>query len=173
MTVEIPHSLRLERHELWQTAASPFIIPTQWQSMYKKCPKCGGNAPNTCDDVWPQNWWEDDMLALMYQGHIPPSQRTAPWDEYYAGCRVESVPAVTAQPILHVNTQYYGYQAQQPITPPNTPGVSRHAPYHPNPRPTTPVSPTLQYSRQGRLGTMPFDNPYGITAQMIDLSTFP
>jgi len=166
MATAILHTLPVAPHQLWQTAASPFIIPNQWQMMYQRCPRCGGSAPNVCDAVWPENWWEDDMMGLMYQGHIPPSQRTAPWDGYYAKSRVTYMPSQPVTTALRIDTSMYSYPQvqyvqvdQRPITPPNTPGMQRHSPYyasHMAPRPTTPTSPTLPYSRQTTS-----DNAYG------------
>jgi len=146
-------------HELWQTAASPYIIPSTWQSMYEKCPRCGGNAPNICDAIWPENWWEDDMMGLMYQGHIPPSQRTSPWEQYYLASRVPYLPPMTPQTPLRVQTVPYQYQSQAigtkgPMTPPMTPGVPRRTPSYVAPQPTTPSSPTLPYSKQGTWSSM-------------------
>ena len=152
-------------HQMWQTAASPFILPTQWQSLYQRCPRCGGNAPNVCEDVWPANWWEDDYLGLMYQGHIPPSQRVSPWEQYYSKCRVQYPPA---QPSLHINTDFYqgGHAAAAPMTPPMTPGFPTHVPsYHHyySHRPTTPESPTLPYRRQGTVSS--FDSAHSTASQ--------
>jgi hypothetical protein len=141
-------------HELWQTAASPAILPSTWQSMYPKCPRCGGNAPNICDEEWPQNWWEDDMLGLMYQGHIPPSERTSPWETYYMHFRVPSLPPMTPQTPLRIQTVDYPYQYQTPgtgnppMTPPLTPGVPRRTPYYAAPQHSTPPSPSSPYSRR-------------------------
>lgn len=66
--------LRYERPpEPWQP--SPFNIPAIWLQVGKRCPTCGGFAPNICGDVWPPKWWEDPLLSAMYQGHIPPERR--------------------------------------------------------------------------------------------------
>lgn len=155
------HFLPQAPHQLWQTAASPFIIPMSWQSMYQRCPRCGGSAPNVCDAVWPENWWEDDMLGLMYQGHIPPQQRVSPWESYYSAFRVQYSPPSTPQTPLRIDTKYHQapephYAAPPPMTPPTTPGVARYVPhmhYH-VPRPETPTSPMLQYARQGTRGSL-------------------
>lgn len=157
MGTAILHSLPLAPHQLWQTAASPFILPTGWQSMYQRCPRCGGNAPNVCDEVWPENWWEDDMLGLMYQGHIPPSQRMSPWEAYYAKSRPQEAHLAP-----------YG-----PMTPPQTPGVPSHAPYYTMPRPVTPTSPTLPYARQGTFNTTSsFDSVHSTPSQVIEYDEF-
>lgn len=149
------HSLPQAPHELWQTAASPFILPTDWQSRYQRCPRCGGNAPNVCDDVWPERWWEDDMLGLMYQGHIPPSQRTAPWEEYYAKARLQYLSMVQqplridTRPRYHSHPQPTQYAARAPMTPPTTPGAGQMIPHCSIAMPSTPESPTMRYHRQG------------------------
>jgi hypothetical protein len=176
MATAMLHFLPQAPHELWQTAASPFIIPSSWQSMYQRCPKCGGSAPNVCDDVWPERWWEDDMLGLMYQGHIPPSQRISPWDAYYASSRVPSLPTVAPQPPLRIDTKYHqpqeAHHSHAPMTPPTTPSVARQVPYYIMPRPMTPTSPTLQYTRQGTWNTVSsFDSAHSVPAEIIDLST--
>lgn len=177
MATAMLHFLPQAPHELWQTAASPFIIPSSWQSMYQRCPKCGGSAPNVCDDVWPDRWWEDDMLGLMYQGHIPPSQRISPWDAYYASSRVPSLPYVAPQLPLRIDTSYHQpHEAHAPthapMTPPTTPGVSRTVPYYVMPRPHTPTTPTLRYTRQGTWNTVSsFDSADSVPAEIIDLST--
>jgi len=158
MATAILHSLPQAPHELWQTAASPFILPSRWQSMYKQCPRCGGNAPNVCDDVWPERWWEDDMLGLMYQGHIPPAQRTAPWEAYYADARLQYLAALVQQqtPLRlnighkhHSHPQAAHYPVPAPMTPPMTPGSGQHIPHYSMAMPSTPESPTMQYHRQG------------------------
>jgi len=160
MATAMLHSLPIAPHQLWQTAASPFIIPPSWQDMYQRCPRCGGSAPNTCDEVWPDKWWEDDMLGLMYQGHIPPSKRASPWDAYYAKSRVERLPTPVPQQPLQISTQYNQYNPYEgcasdpPITPPQTPGVMTQVPYYAQPRPATPNSPSLPYSRQGTFSTI-------------------
>src|SRR5579862_5656218 len=140
MAATIVSFLPTAPHELWQTAASPFIIPSTWQSMYQKCPRCGGNAPNVCDDIWPENWWEDDMMGLMYQGHIPPSQRNAPWEAYYISSRVPNLQPIASQVPLQIQTSTYPYQpttapGKPPMTPPMTPGVMRHVPSSSVPKP--------------------------------------
>jgi hypothetical protein len=179
MAVAMVHFLPQAPHMLWQTAASPFIIPNSWQQMYKRCPRCGGNAPNVCDEVWPENWWEDDMLGLMYQGHIPPARRISPWDAYYSSYRVQYPPPATPQTPLRVDTHYPYYPqeahmaVQAPMTPPQTPGVLTQLPYSTTTRPLTPTSPTLRYSRQGTFNSVPsFDSVYGPTSQVIDFGTF-
>jgi hypothetical protein len=91
------HSLPQAPHMLWQTAASPALLPNNWQQRYRQCPRCGGNAPNVCDEIWPESWWEDDMLGLMYQGHIPPRNRIPPWDSYYTSFRIQ-YPSATSPP---------------------------------------------------------------------------
>ena len=147
------HFLPQAPHQLWQTAASPFILPPQWQSMYQRCPRCGGSAPNVCNEVWPDRWWEDDMMGLMYQGHIPPSQRISPWEEYYAKSRVAYLPSATANPLrIDTGYHYHPHGVQAPMTPPQTPGIVSNFPYYPQQRPETPTSPTLPYSRQGTFG---------------------
>ena len=158
----IPHFLPQAPHELWQTAASPFILPTSWSTMYKRCPTCGGNAPNVCDEVWPENWWEDDMMGLMYQGHIPPSERVSPWEQYYAEARKMYIAAMAAyaqpqtppQSPLRIDTKY-GRRSEEmqapyqpPMTPPMTPGVQRTMPHYTAPLPASPVTPSLPYPRQ-------------------------
>jgi hypothetical protein len=170
------HFLPQAPHQLWQTAASPFIIPMSWQSMYQRCPRCGGSAPNVCDDVWPEKWWEDDMLGLMYQGHIPPTQRVSPWESYYSSFRVNYSPPSTPQAPLRINTKHY--QAPQPhvaphapMTPPTTPGVARYIPHYHMQRPETPTSPMLQYSRQGTWRSVSsFDSTNSVPAQISDPS---
>ena len=176
MATAILHSLPLAPHQLWQTAASPFILPRDWQSLYQRCPRCGGNAPNICDEVWPENWWEDDMLGLMYQGHIPPSQRMSPWEAYYAKSRVQYASAGIPQTPLRIETHYYQPQeahlaaAFGAITPPQTPGVARHhAPYYSPPRAATPPSPSLPYTRQGTFNTVSsFDSAHSTPSQVIE-----
>jgi len=172
------HPLPQAPHELWQTAASPFILPSQWQTMYQRCPRCGGNAPNICDAVWPEKWWEDDMLGLMYQGHIPPSQRTAPWEAYYAGARLQYLSGLVQQQPLRIDTapkynhpQPMHYPIQGTMTPPMTPGGGQTVPHYRiampatpiSPamqyRPTTPSSPTMQYTRQGTWDSPSFGSP--------------
>lgn len=179
MATMMPHFLPQAPHQLWQTAASPFILPSSWQTMYQRCPRCGGSAPNVCDEVWPDNWWEDDMLGLMYQGHIPPSQRISPWEDYYAKSRVEYLPTPVPQPVpqspLHIDTNYYHpheahMAAKAPMTPPQTPGVITQVPYYGLPRPATPTSPTLKYSRQGTFNTVSsFDSVHSTPSQIMDL----
>jgi len=123
MATAILHSLPVASHELWQTSASPFILPPNWQTMYQQCPRCGGNAPNVCDAVWPANWWEDDMMGLMYQGHIPPSQRTAPWDHYYAKFRVmpsQPYPTPLGTHFAMLPQVPYAQIDQHPMTPGTT-----------------------------------------------------
>lgn len=85
----LPSLHQVPAHQLWQTAASPFILPSNW--LPQQCPRCGGNAPNVCDEIWPENWWEDDMLSLMYQGHIPPPQRTSLWERNHAMSNVRPI----------------------------------------------------------------------------------
>lgn len=179
MAVAMLHFLPQAPHMLWQTAASPFILPSSWQQMYKRCPRCGGNAPNVCDEVWPENWWEDDMLGLMYQGHIPPARRISPWEAYYSSYRVQYPPPASPQTPLRVDTHYpyYPQEAhmaiQAPMTPPQTPGVLTQLPYSTATRPLTPTSPTLRYSRQGTFSSVPsFDSVHGPTSQIIDFGTF-
>jgi len=178
MTATMVSFLPQAPHELWQTAASPFIIPQTWQSMYQRCPRCGGCAPNICDEIWPDSWWEDDMMGLMYQGHIPPSQRVAPWEAYYTNSRVPYLPATPVQSPLRISTASFPYQTQvltkPPMTPPTTPRVTRHVdPYYSASRPETPSTPTLQYSKENTWDSLnSFDNPQGSPAQITDLRTF-
>jgi hypothetical protein len=183
MATAILHSLPLAPHQLWQTAASPFILPNHWQSMYQRCPRCGGRAPNICDEVWPEGWWEDDMLGLMYQGHIPPSKRMAPWEEYYARSRVaySCAPATVPEPYTPLRIDPHYSQPQQPhiaayhgpMTPPQTPGIPSHAPsYSLPPRAVTPPSPSLPYARQGTFNTVSsFDSVHSTPSQVIELGT--
>jgi hypothetical protein len=141
-----------EPHELWQTAASPFILPTSWQTLYPRCQKCGGNAPNVCGDVWPDKWWEDDMLGLMYQGHIPPAHRSAPWEAYYIDYRVPYPAAVVPQTPSMIQTQWPEYglgYGNGPMTPPNSPGAMRNMSAYGLPRPRAPTSPTLNVRSTG------------------------
>ena len=173
------HFLPQAPHMTWQTAASPFILPSAWQTMYKRCPRCGGNAPNICDEVWPDNWWEDDMLGLMYQGHIPPSRRVSPWDAYYSSYRVHYPPPATPQTPLRVDTQYPLYPqephmgVQAPMTPPDTPGIPRPTPSCSVIRPTTPTSPTLKYNRQGTFNAVSsFDSVHGTPSQILEFGNF-
>lgn len=182
MATAMLHFLPQAPHQLWQTAASPFIIPSSWQNMYPKCPRCGGSAPNICDEVWPENWWEDDMLGLMYQGHIPPSQRVSPWEAYYANHRVEYLPAAVPQAPLRIDTQYqncYPQEAhhapQPPMTPPQTPSSQTQTPpYYALPRPHTPTSPSLRYSRQNTFKTISsFDSPYNTPSQVLNYGISP
>jgi hypothetical protein len=111
---------------------------------------------------------------LMYQGHIPPSQRMAPWEAYYAKSRVPYIPTTVPPTPLHINTQFYQpYDAtvavKQPITPPMTPGVPQ-APYYHLQKPATPTSPTLPYSRQGTFSTgSSFDSVHSIPSQVVNL----
>jgi hypothetical protein len=179
MATTMLHFLPQAPHQLWQTAASPFILPQSWQSMYQKCPRCGGSAPNVCDEVWPDNWWEDDMLGLMYQGHIPPSKRISPWEDYYAKWRVEYTPAPVPQTPLRIETnyQYPPHEAhvapKVPITPPQTPGVMTAMPFYVLPRPATPTSPSLPYSKQATFNTISsFDSAHSTPSQIIDLGMF-
>ena len=176
MATAIPDFLPQAPHLLWQTAASPFILPTSW-SLYPRCPRCGGNAPNTCDEVWPENWWEDDMLGMMYQGHIPPEKRISPWDAYYASSRVKYIPEVAPQTPLRIETQYYQphephMAARAPITPPISPGVITQVPlWHPQ-RPITPTSPTPSLPHPGQAFNS-FDYPHGNPAHVADLGMPP
>jgi len=124
--------------------------------MYQPCPRCGGNAPNICDEKWPDRWWEDDMLGLMYQGHIPPSQRAAPWEAYYASVRNQYTQYYTVQQQpLRLDTEIKQHQPEimQPangalMTPPTTPGPERNIPRYSAVLPQTPQStPVKQPSR--------------------------
>jgi len=172
MAATMLHFLPQAPHQLWQTAASPFILPMSWQTMYQRCPRCGGSAPNVCDDVWPEKWWEDDMLGLMYQGHIPPTQRVSPWEAYYAAFRVHSSPPST--PPLRINTKYQQapeahVAAHPPMTPPTTPGVARYFPHVHMQRPESPPSPMAQYARQGTWRSAnSFDDANAVPAQIND-----
>lgn len=180
MAVVMLHPLPQAPHELWQTAASPFILPSRWQSMYQRCPRCGGNAPNVCDDVWPERWWEDDMLGLMYQGHVPPSQRTAPWDAYYADARLQYLSRmVQQQQPLRIDTvpkyhhpQEMQHPVQPPMTPPMTPGGGQRVPHYGMAMPSTPQSPTMQYARQGTWGSVTsFETPQPTPSKTYDSMT--
>jgi hypothetical protein len=177
MATAMPQFLPQAPHELWQTAASPFILPFSWQSMYQRCPRCGGSAPNVCNEVWPDKWWEDDMLGLMYQGHIPPSQRMSPWESYYANSRVQNLPAAVLQETsLHIDTEYHSHPHRTHIsggliTPPQTPGVSAQMPYYPMKRPETPTSPTLT-NKYGTFNKISSFDSVQTPTQITDLGTF-
>jgi hypothetical protein len=176
MAVTMFHPLPQAPHELWQTAASPFILPMNWQTMYQRCPRCGGNAPNVCDDVWPEKWWEDDMLGLMYQGHIPPSQRTAPWEAYYADARLAYLSAMLQkqQPLRvdpgykHHHPHETQYPVRAPMTPPMTPGTGQTIPQYSMAVPCTPSTPTMPFSRQGTWDSCAIETPQPTPSKTYD-----
>jgi hypothetical protein len=174
MEATIPHFLALAPHQLWQTAASPFILPTVW-NQYPQCPTCGGHALGVCAETWPENWWEDDMLGAMYQGHIPPQDRISPWEDYYASSRVKYLPEPVVQTPLRIETQYYQpYEphmaARPPMTPPTSPSVATRVPHwHQQYRPVTPTSPTPCVPHPPQTPVNSFDNVYGTPAHIADL----